>query len=48
LFRTFANPLEASYEDAEPMKQLKFVELYYSDELSSKFKACGLLKFMSS
>jgi len=45
LFRTFADPFEASYEEAEPTLQLELINLHYSDELRSKFKKGDLLNF---
>jgi hypothetical protein len=43
LFRTFAHPFEASYEDAETTSQIKPIDLSCSDELWSKFKEDNLL-----
>jgi hypothetical protein len=45
LFRTFANPCDASYEDAEPTLQLKLIDPHCSGELRSKFKEGDLLNF---
>jgi len=45
LFRTFANPFEASYEEAKPASQLILVDLQFTDELRSKYKEGDLLFF---
>jgi len=38
LFRTFATPYEATYEDDEPTLQLLLIDQHCSDEFKSKFK----------
>jgi len=43
LFRSIANPLEASYEDDEPTSQQELIDPHSSDELGSKFKELYLL-----
>jgi hypothetical protein len=48
LFRTFANPVEASYEDTRPTLQLKLIDLHCSDDLRSKFEEGDLLNFYVS
>jgi len=45
LFRTFANPFEASYEDNEPTSQLQLIHPHCGDETRSKFKESYLLNF---
>jgi hypothetical protein len=48
LFRTFPNPFEALYGDAEPTLQVKVINLYCIDELWSKFIEGDLLEIKSS
>jgi hypothetical protein len=38
LFKIFAKPFEASYEDAEPTSQLKLINLHCNGELMSEFE----------
>jgi hypothetical protein len=47
LSRTFCNPFEASYEDAEPTSQLELIDLHVhiGDEWRSKFREGDLRNF---
>jgi hypothetical protein len=48
LFRTFANPLEASYENAEPTLQLELIGTHCSDNFGLNSKKAKNMNSVSS